>query len=375
MRKQVFHIGTLVALVLACLAVVQPSWSKNREAVIQSRLLAQESQWRNRPIRHFRNGTEFQRFVRKIPIRKGTMSDNDVWDRWQAALWAPVFNNTRLALRILDWLDDQIQTVVDQDQIDLAKARAYFQKPNLEKAAEHYRKIPSESDYWLEAQEELAWTYLRLNQHNKTISSLATVASPVFSKIIPAEPYFLKALTHLQICDYPQVFKTSKLFKENFGKRIPSLQQLATQGTSAEAEKAVSLLLNAPFRLTSVGLQAPHLPTLFWRDQFFQRHILSWRQSQSPTFRSRAIKRLQELAQRDLKEISTMIQKMHIVEAEVIQRLHMDVHLTDTRVQQQNQKDNKDQLYFPYTSEVWLDELDSYQAKVKDCPTLRKASL
>ena len=70
-----------------------------------------------------------------------------------------------------------------------------------------------------------------------------------------------------------------------------------------------------------------------------------------------------------------MIQKMHIVEAEVIQRLHMDVHLTDTRVQQQNQKDNKDQLYFPYTSAVWLDDLDSYQAKVKDCPTLRKASL
>ncbi|MCB0365752.1 MAG: hypothetical protein H6624_01960 [Bdellovibrionaceae bacterium] len=375
MKKTVLQIGILTTIITVIVVLGEDVWARNREAVIQSRLLAQEADWTNRPIRHFRNGTEFQKFVRRIPIRKGKMSDNDIWDRWQAALWGSVFDNTRLSIRILDWLDDQVQTVVDQDQIDLAKARAYFQQPDLNKTVEHYKKIPSESDYWLEAQEELAWTYLRLNQHNKTISALATVASPVFSNIIPAEPYFLKTLTHLQICDYPQVFKTTKLFKENFNKRIPSLQQLASQGTTVDAEKAVDQLAAAPFRLTSVGLQAPHLPTLFWRDQFFQRHILNWRQSKSPTFRARAVRRLQELAQRDLKEISAMVQKMHIVEAEAIQRLHMDVHLTDTHVQQENKKDNKDQLYFPYTSEVWLDELDSYQAKVKDCPTLRKASL
>jgi hypothetical protein len=204
---------------------------------------------------------------------------------------------------------------------------------------------------------------------------LATVLAPVFSQVIQAEPYFLKSLTHLQICDYGKVFETTKLFKDNFKTRIPALQQLAQSGSTPAAEKAIDQLLAAPFRLTSVGQGASQLPVQFWRDQIFQRHILHWRASKSPGFRVQALARLKGLAERDLREISSIVQKMHIVEAEVIQRLHMDVHLTDTQVQQGPQSNDKNQLKFPYTSEVWLDELDSYQARVKDCPSLRKASL
>lgn len=341
----------------------------------QASQMAQEAKWQNRPILHFRSAKEFNRFVTTTPLRRGPMSESDLWLRWQAALWAPTFDQTTLALKILNWLDEQVQTVVDQDQIDLAKARVYYQKSNLQQAESHYRKIPSSSDYWIEAQEELAWTSLRLNQHHQTIASLATVLAPVFSQIIQAEPYFLKSLTHLQICDYGKVFETTQLFKENFKSRIPALQQLAQAGTSPAAEKAIDQLMVSPFRLTSVGPGASQLPVQFWRDQIFQRHILHWRTSKSPGFRAQAIARLKNLAERDLREISSIVQKMHIVEAEVIQRLHMDVHLTDTRVQQGPQSNDKNQLKFPYTSEVWLDELDSYQARVKDCPSLRKASL
>ena len=363
------------ALAALMAVAITANGETNRQTLLRSRLLAQEATWKNRPIRHFRTRGQFMKFVRGIPIRRSGMSERDYWDRWQAALWAPTFDKVSLALKILHWLDGEVQAEVEQDQIDLALARTYFQQPNLQKAIQHYRKVPSDSDSWLEAQEEMAWTYLRLNQHNKTISALATVTSPVFSRVIRAEPYFLKSLTHLQICDYKGVFKTTQVFKKNFGKRAPALQQLVDQGSSPAAEAAIDLLKYSPLKMTSVGKQAPQLPSLFWRDQFFQRHILNWRRTNRGTYRQSAMKRLRDLARQDVAEISGMIQKMHIVEAEVIQRLHMDVHLTDTKVKQQNQKDSKDKLYFPYTSEVWLDELDSYQAKVKDCPTLRKASL
>ena len=71
-----------------------------------------------------------------------------------------------------------------------------------------------------------------------------------------------------------------------------------------------------------------------------------------------------------------MIRKLHIVEAEVIQRLHLDENLKGKRAKRENPVPrSSDILTFPVTKEVWLDELDSYHAEVKDCPKIERASL
>jgi hypothetical protein len=71
-----------------------------------------------------------------------------------------------------------------------------------------------------------------------------------------------------------------------------------------------------------------------------------------------------------------MIRKLHIVEAEVIQRLHLDENIKGTRAKRENPVPRgSETLSFPVTKEVWLDELDSYHAEVKDCPKIERAAL
>ena len=104
--------------------------------------------------------------------------------------------------------------------------------------------------------------------------------------------------------------------------------------------------------------------------------ILALNKSKSERFRQLAFQRARVLAQTDVKDYRVIINKMHILEAEVIERMHLDDNLKGERSKLSKNDDVKgDVLIFPYTQEVWMDELDNYQARVKDCPTLKGASL
>jgi hypothetical protein len=89
-----------------------------------------------------------------------------------------------------------------------------------------------------------------------------------------------------------------------------------------------------------------------------------------------AVNRIRALARQELKEYRQILNKMHIIEGEVIQRLAVDETLKGERSKLAKVEDQGDVLVFPYNSdEVWFDELDNYKARVKDCPTLKGAGL
>ena len=102
---------------------------------------------------------------------------------------------------------------------------------------------------------------------------------------------------------------------------------------------------------------------------------LNGEKTQAERFKQNAMQRVRVLAQGDLKEYRMILNKMHIIEGEIIERLHMDDNLKGQRGKLTQVEESSDSLIFPVSDEVWMDELDNYKARVKDCPTLKKASL
>src|ERR1019366_5201626 len=79
--------------------------------------------------------------------------------------------------------------------------------------------------------------------------------------------------------------------------------------------------------------------------------------AESERFKQLAFQRARTLAQTDLIEYRTVINKMHIIEGEIIERLHMDDNLKGQRGKLSKLEDKGDVLVFPATEEVWMDEL------------------
>ncbi len=102
---------------------------------------------------------------------------------WQIATTAPQFNDTSSALKALTMLKECKQSLIGNDQIELATARVLYQKTDVDGAIEHYNAIPKSSDFWLEALEERAWAHLRKNEYDKAVSDITTLLSPAFARL------------------------------------------------------------------------------------------------------------------------------------------------------------------------------------------------
>lgn len=319
-----------------------------------------------------------------------------IW--WTVATLAPQVNDINSSLRALTLLKNSGQTVIGQDLVALTLGRVLYQKGDITGAQAAYSQVPKSSNFWIEALEERAWADLRKDEFDKALGQVTTLLSPAISPLVGPEPYFMANLMNLKICDYPRLFKTSELFKQRHRPRLAELQQLASgaelpanlanvlerferQGVSTEAAgPLVSSVPRYAFRDHAFVAAMETRRALINESQKAQDLGLSERitaQSvgQADASKIQAIKRLRVLAQAELKEYRINLNKMHIIEAEVIERLHLDDNLKGERGKLAKADDKGDVLVFPYnTDEVWLDELDNYKARVKDCPVLKGAS-
>lgn len=318
---------------------------------------------------------------------------------WQIATFAPQFNDTASALKALTLLKECKQSLIGTDQIELATARVLYQKSDVDGALEHYNAIPKSSEFWLEALEERAWAHLRKNEYDKAVSDIATLLSPAFARLTGPEPYFLSELTSLKVCDYPKILKTSAKFKERHKERLFELGQLAKTGSNKALLPVMEAFDAQGFTIKAAGANSLYMPRDFMRDREFASNVkyrlqlmqesqtakevsagdgdpemarvLAGAQAEADQARARAIARLRVLAQEDLTDYKHNLDKLHIVEAEVIQRLYVDESLKGKRKLPPQVKDDNGTLHFPYSDkEVWLDELDHYKSNVKDCPAL-----
>ncbi len=327
---------------------------------------------------------------------------------WQISNRAPILGQIDSAIKALKLLAESGQTAIGQDFIALTLGRVLYQKGELDAALASFERVPKGSSLWVEAVEERAWTHLRKGNHGKATGVILTAMSPALALLTGPESYFLSNLMALQICDYPRVFKTSETFKSRHRRRLNELQTLATTGTNAHLNQALAKFETSGVSQESAGALVEFLPRQLFRDSQFLKSIETRRQilkeiaaintlveqgsplgtdprleqglaknmKRADQLKQLAYKRLRTLAQVDLNEYKIILNKMHILEAEVMERLHLDDNLKGQRNTLANTDDPKGALVFPYVAnEVWMDELDNYEARVKDCPTLKGASL
>lgn len=301
-------------------------------------------------------------------LKQSTSPEAAAWLRWQVVLNAPQIGKTDLALSELKTLEKSSQKLVGKDQLALTRGRIQFQAGKFDAALASYQEVPKTSEYWFEALEEQSWSYIRLGQSDKATAKLATLFSPVFQTWVGPETFFAANYNALKVCDYNTVFKNGQLFKERHATRITELEKLAETGENSQTASAVARLQAGEMNFMAFANEASALPRFFWRDEFLRRQA----QRKVP---SSIISRLQAMAKAELTEYRTVVQKLNLIEAEVIQRLYLDQSLKGVRPDLAKNKSDANVLTFPQSDELWLDEIDAFQAKVKSCPQLKEAKL
>lgn len=329
-----------------------------------------------------------------------------IW--WQIATLAPQINETDSALKALKLLKESGQTVIGQDQIASATARVLYQRNELDAALAAFSQIPKSSSLWIESVEERAWTYLRKDDYDKSLSDSITLLSPALAPLVGPESYFLANLLALKVCDYPRIFKNSDNFKKRLKNRLVELQALNDKGVNKDVNGVLTRFEQKGVSIEAAGPLIESIPRASLRDRNFIKYMEQRKQIlgelskaqeisdmgkvlgqdtllakamgdakfKADRYRQLAAQRLRILAHDELKEFRKILNKMHIVEAEVVHRLAVDDSLKGKRSKLSKAEDKGDVLVFSTnTDEVWLDELDNYKARVKDCPVLKEASL
>jgi len=103
-----------------------------------------------------------------------------------------------------------------REQANLNIARVNYEVGRYRTAIQYYAEIPRESDNWLEALFEAAWTFFMMQKHNNVLGTIHTLHSPFFVNRFFPESYILQAITFLRLCRYKQVKVSLSRFKERY---------------------------------------------------------------------------------------------------------------------------------------------------------------
>lgn len=301
---------------------------------------------------------------------------------------------------------------VSQNLMNLTAARMLYQNGYLSQALRYYSKIPKGSDYWFEAQEEMGWAEIRLGKPQNTLAYTQTLLTPAIEPDVGPEAFYLASLANLKICDYMEVSHVLKEFRTRFRRKAAQLLKLKESPGQASVEKLFTLLKKERVSMPQLGAAGRELPRYSTRDEnlFYlvnrqaslesEAEIAKKLYSQSlsegtslvgfqakmekfkQTIQGRArnsytasLNRVKELASQEINEISMVLKKMQIVEAELIQQLALsDRVISDTKGMKKNMKKGTTgsqdpyALSFPFQGEIWFDELSNYKIDVaKGC--------
>lgn len=365
-------------------------WNKKWQPLFTDKIASVISAWSTHDLN---SDADFKRAQSLLRNLEGT--DPGAWVKWQLALGYGEKDRTAISVDYLQSLIDSDQHAINQDQILMAAARMLYQDNKLDLAMKYYDQIPKTSDYWLEALEERAWIYARLNNFERTLGEMKTVLNPAFASQVGPESYFLATLADLRLCDYYSIFKLLKDFKARNETRLIEIQKLADTGHSPASDQALAKLEAGVQSWADLGSNIDRLPRFVNRDEVLSRATNRMRMAhqgfenikilnaQNPYFtklvnaavatikenESAAPARLKILAGQDVQEMRKNLMKLQLIETEAIQRMHVGQTYAPKSKGAVAQKQVRDAIEFPYEDkEVWMDELDHYQANAKGCP-------
>jgi hypothetical protein len=325
---------------------------------------------------------------------------------WQLVTSLSLGNQAADAAKVLAHLMKTPANPIHADVMTITAARLLFQNGYLDAALSYYGKIPKSSELWVEAQEESAWSQMRKGQPQNVLALTQTLQNPVLRDQVGAETFVLRSIAQLKLCDYPGVLESLRKFKTQFRNRALAMQTLKENPRSPAVVRMIEKQGRQELTLRNLGADAHMLPRYITRDFVLQdlisaskvlqeearraEHLFTAGQTTADETRKNAgsqltdvIKaraqaaqtavsaRVQLLAGDELSEISTQLQKMHIVEAEVLQNVvGAEKRIAAAKPQVlPTQKGTtgsqaRDQLTFPAERETWLDELSNFKVDV-----------
>lgn len=340
------------------------------------------------------------------------------WLEWQLVLALADGSDSAVVGKALAHLMKAPNNPVSQDLLTVTAARLLFQNGFLDAAVKYYEKVPKSSDHWFDAQEEMAWAFIRKGEPQNAIAITQTLVAPPFTAQVGPEPIFLRALAQLKVCDYPEVIKTLNLYRDRFRDRARSLLDLSESADRPAVARLVDRLKKGSTRSIDLGSDARLLPRFVTRDQAlaqaaatesalekegklagelyarsltggtakvgFQAGLETFRkqmESRVQTARAATLARVKLLAEEEINEVSRMLQKLHIVEAEVLQQISMSGRVAEatakgkgTVAKGSTGSKAQDTIWFPANEkETWFDELSNYRADVKKgCESVKR---
>lgn len=251
-------------------------------------------------------------------------------------------------------------SLADQgEQKILSEARKLFEQKKFNEALNEYQKIPNKSDRYLIVLEEKAWAYIHLDQYDKALAAARTLTSPALSGLTTTEPFLLKALVQLKICDYVGVFQTLKEFKAQKREQIIAIQEIAKNRLNSISHQTLEKWMLNTEDWKSLGPALAKMPQLFYHDKFMLTAAKNKNMAQME-------KRLQELAILENNENHRILQKLNLIEVEGVQRVHIASQFNKKQGETLEKSDD-DLVFKDSKDDVWLDELDSYQATIDRC--------
>lgn len=330
------------------------------------------------------------------------------WLSWQLVIALAQGEDPGVAGKALAVLMKAPNNPVSQDLMTMTAARLLFQNGFLDAASKYYEKVPKSSDYWFDAQEEMAWAQVRKGEPQNAIAITKTLVAPAFQSQVGPEPFFLRSLSQLKVCDYPSVVGTLNTYRERFKPRAAELAKLTESANTPAVSRLVERMKKGPAKLTDLGADAAALPRFVTRDAAlvqnvqtekaleaeaklagelyarsltggtaqvgFQARLESFKKAvdtRTQAARSATYGRVKALAQEETEEIGAMLQKLHIVEAELLQQISLADRVISATQGKSSLKvgttgsQAKDKVWFPAEGETWFDEYANYKVDIK----------
>lgn len=342
-------------------------------------------------------------------------SQERAWVEWQLtiALIDSDFNKAPVALAHLMKLENN---PVSLDLMSMTAARLLYEKGFLDAAIKYYEKIPKSSEYWFESHEEMGWAYIRKGEPQNSLAITKSLARKEFAAVVGPEAYFLRSLGLLKVCDYPNVIASLSEFQTQFKTRAARLMKVGESAETPEVMALLEKLKKGPVALNSLAGNAQGLPRYITRDHVlsqlltlqvafeaeakqagelfarslsggtaqvgYQADLDKFRMSVETRLqaaKSATMDRIKKLALEEVEEIKQVLQKMHVIEAEVLQQTMMAERTIQASQGKQVARlgttgtEASDRLVFPSENEVWFDEIANYRVDVKNgCQAVKK---
>jgi hypothetical protein len=215
-------------------------------------------------------------------------------------------------------------------------------------------------------------------------------------------------LSQLKVCDYPSVVETLNSYRNRFKPRVATLKELTERADTEQVKSTVQKMKSGSVKLTDLGADAHKLPRYTTRDQVLLQNVMTEKalekeaqiagtlyarsleggtgqvgfqarledfkkavEARAQAARSATYARIKALAEEEIAEVTGMLQKLHIVEAELLQQISIADRVIGATKGTSSVKSGttgsqaKDTVWFPAESETWFDEYANYKVDIK----------